>query len=56
MEGSHPAVSGLTFTDRDADEKKFPALCRTTPTTVHQGRSSIEFRVRPALGQAAGKF
>ena len=27
-----PAVSGLTFTRRDADEKKFPALCRYFPT------------------------
>ena len=28
MEGRSPAVSGLTFTHRAADEKKFPALCR----------------------------
>jgi hypothetical protein len=27
-EGRSPAVSGLTFTHREADEKKFPALCR----------------------------
>jgi hypothetical protein len=28
-EGRSPAVSGLTFTRRDTDEKKFPALCRS---------------------------
>ena len=28
MENRSPAMSGLTFTHRAADEKKFPALCR----------------------------
>ena len=28
MESRSPAESGLTFTRRAADEKKFPALCR----------------------------
>jgi hypothetical protein len=34
MEGRSPAVSGLTFTHRDADEKKFRVLCRSTPASA----------------------
>jgi len=36
-----PGVSGLTFTHRDADEKKFPALCRRTAATSNPSTDAI---------------
>ena len=39
MKGRSPVVSGLAFTHRDADEKKFPALCRPAPSGRHLCRT-----------------
>ena len=55
MEGRSPAVSGLTFTHRAADEKKFPALCRSAPLGRHLCRTNAkEFpsSVRSAIVRA----
>jgi hypothetical protein len=42
MEGRSLAVSVLTFTHRAADEKKFPALCRSAPLGRHLCRTNAK--------------
>ncbi len=55
IKGRSPAVLGLTFTQHEADEKKFPALCRSAPLGRHLCRTNTrEFpsSVRSAIVRA----
>jgi len=49
MEGRSPTVSRLTFTHREADEKKFPVLCRSTPRANDCRRLMVLFENSPEL-------